>query len=108
MLTLFAEPLVFGEYLFLFQVEILVGLLGTIFHLGYAVWEKTPFAGGCLGAFLLAASGGVNDILHTNGIIETAHIVPFTLMGFVLLQSAIIAKNLQELLKSAMPPIKLY
>jgi len=93
LLALFAQPYVFAEYLYLFQMEILVGLIATIFHLGYAVSEKTPFAGWCLGAFLLAASGGVNDILHTNGVIETAHIVPFTLMGFVLLQSAIIAKK---------------
>jgi len=93
LLILFADPPLLAEYLYLFQIEILIGLFGIIFHLGYAVSQKTPFAVWCLGAFLLAAFGGVNDILHTNGVIETGHIVSFTLMGFVLLQSAIVAKN---------------
>ena len=45
----------------------------------------------CILAFLLIAFGAVNDILHSNDIIESTHIAPYTMIGFVLMQAGILS-----------------
>ena len=47
----------------------------------------------CLGAFAILAGGAINDILYAQGIINTGHVVTFSTIGFILLQSAIIARH---------------
>ena len=86
----FSPPLVFVSGLSFYQVYLLVGITATLFHLGLEV-PASSLARRCLGAFGLLAGGTIRDILHANAVIETAYIASFTLVGFVLLQSGIIA-----------------
>ena len=50
----------------------------------------------CLLAFGLVGGGALNDILHGNGVIETAFIAPFTTVGCILLQAATLAARTAE------------
>ena len=90
-LPLATSKAVFGEWLPVYQVQILGALLVVLGHLFVATFQGDRLAQWCLAAFGLIAAGATNDILHSNSVIETTHIVPFTTIGFVLTQAGILA-----------------
>jgi signal transduction histidine kinase len=91
LLAVVTHKAVFGLYLQLYQLHILGVLLLVLVHLGGQAWRGNSLARWCLIAFGLVAFGAVNDILHSVDIIETAHIAPYTMIGFVLMQAGILS-----------------
>lgn len=91
LLTLLSPKMTFGSFLTVFQLQILAALIGILIHLIIRVRYGNRLAAWSLLAFALIASGAVNDILHSNNVIETTHIAPYTMMGFVLMQAGILS-----------------
>ena len=79
-------------------------------HLIFETYRGHPAGAWLLLAFAVFIGGALNDILYTNGVINTGYISTYTFMGFVLIQGGILAarassahrkarhltKNLQE------------
>ena len=74
-----------------YQLHILGALVLILIHLIERSVRGERLAGWCILAFLLIAFGVVNDILHSVDIIESAHIAPYTMIGFVLMQAGILS-----------------
>ena len=91
LLALFTSKITFGEWLNWYQIHLIGTLVLVLVHLAIESFRGNWVAQWCLGAFCLVAIGIVNDILHAQEIIETAHIAPFTMIGFVLTQAGILA-----------------
>ena len=91
LLAMFATKSTFGSVLIVYQVHILGTLVIVLIYLVQGSLRGNQLARWCILAFLLVAFGAVNDILHSNDIIESTHIAPYTMIGFVLMQAGILS-----------------
>ena len=91
-ISLFESAGKLPDYLNAFQGYILVVLMTALAHLGHQAWTRNPLAKSILFSFGIIATGAVNDILHTNGLIQTAFLASYSVIAFVLLQSIILSR----------------
>ena len=91
--TLSVSCLTFSNYLTLYQAYLLSSCLLAIGHVSYQSFQNNRIAQWILLSLCIIVLGSINDILHANGIIESGFYGPYSFLGFVLLQSAIISKK---------------
>ena len=91
-ISLFESAGKMPDYLTAFQGYILVVLMAALAHLVHQAWTRNPLAKSILFSFGIIAIGAVNDILHTNGIVQTAFLASYSVIAFVLLQSIILSR----------------
>ena len=91
LLAILTSKSTFGALLTVYQVHILGTLVVVLVYLVQGSIRGNRLARWCILAFLLVAFGAVNDILHSNDIIESTHIAPYTMIGFVLMQAGILS-----------------
>ena len=96
LLVFFTPASVFTSWLLLYQLHLLLGIIAVIGHLFQSLLRH-PLARPSLLAFGFVVVGSINDILLGNGIIESAFTAPYTVISFVMLQSAVIAWSLIRL-----------
>ena len=102
LVAVFTTKSTFGAMLTVYQLHILGALVLILIHLIERSVRGERLARWCILAFLLIAFGVVNDILHSIDIIESTHIAPYTMIGFVLMQAGILSARNARLLASAM------
>ena len=66
---------------------------GILIHLFYCSMKRNKLAQWMLGAFGIVVVGVLNDVLYVEWIIRTAYISNYTFIGFLLVQSGILAAN---------------
>lgn len=91
--TLFSSPLVFPGHLWLFQLYVVLLIILVSTALGFYLFQGNKLAGLLLLSFFLLSIGVINDILHSNGVIQTLNLLPYTSILFLLLQAGIISQN---------------
>ena len=91
MFALLTPPMTFAAYIQVYQLHILGGVLIILLHLMLQSVKGNTIARWCLLASCIVAVGSINDILNANRVIDTAYIMPFTTIGFVLMQAGILA-----------------
>ena len=102
LLAILTSKSTFGALLTVYQVHILGTLVVVLIYLVQGSLRGNRLARWCILAFLLVAFGAVNDILHSNDIIESTHIAPYTMIGFVLMQAGILSARMHRLRVNAM------
>lgn len=80
------------RYLEFYQGHVVLGLVVAVVYIVMRAWQRYPFAKSILFSFGVIAAGAINDILHTNSIIQTAFIASYSVIAFVLLQSIILSR----------------
>jgi signal transduction histidine kinase/class 3 adenylate cyclase/two-component SAPR family response regulator len=107
--TLAVDTVVFSDNLNFYNAQLIFTPAAVIAHLVYRSFLGNKLAPWVLLSFSVLVVGGVNDILQSRHLIDTAYIGPYTFIVFVLMQSGILsgmaaqahrkAKHLSENLK---------
>jgi len=91
-LVVLNDPKSTTAYLWAYQLHVGVGLLFCVFALIHASIQGNQLARWSLYAFGLTVIGAVNDILLTQGVVNSIFMTPYMIMGFVMLQAAVISR----------------
>lgn len=94
-LFVFVTPaIVYGKFRMFFEVYILIGGLYLAFGvLLVSAFRRRPYAlATFLGMFILYSTA-INDVLSSMGIIQTAYVAPYGLVGFMFIQSLTINRK---------------
>ena len=90
--TLVTAPMVFTNYLDLYELQGVLSIVIVFAHLIASQHELKPWV---LLAFGVVALGAINDILYTDNLVQTGYILPYTMIVFVLMQSWLVARNFE-------------
>lgn len=94
-LFVFVTPaIVYGQFRMFFEIYILIGGLYLAFGvLLVSAFRRRPYAlATFLGMFILYSTA-INDVLSSMGVIQTAYVAPYGLVGFMFIQSLTINRK---------------
>ncbi|MEC9465391.1 MAG: 7TM diverse intracellular signaling domain-containing protein [Myxococcota bacterium] len=91
LLPMMTTPLVFSEYVRLYQISIVAAALLGLTHLIRKISQTENLVGWALVAFGILVAGGIHDLLALQFGYRHAFIAPYTFIGFIALQSAILS-----------------
>lgn len=92
-LVLFTKPFYFAARIYLFYGLIALSILLILTNQVVNIIKEKPLAQTLFISTLLCALGALNDILQSEGVIQTAFILPYTITLFILLQAGLISHN---------------
>lgn len=88
---------VFSKFLYIYQVGVIIVPLLAFYHLIRAVVQKKDGALILLIGTIVLFLFAINDILYTNGMLNTGFLAPFGLILFILCQSFVLAKKYNKI-----------
>jgi signal transduction histidine kinase len=91
--TLLQTSLVYTGAVLFYHIHLVVSMVILILVPFQAAFQKKDLANWVLLSTLLCVLGFTNDLLYSRNVIQTDFIGPYVFLLFILIQSAIIAKN---------------
>ncbi|TAL34570.1 MAG: response regulator [Spirochaetes bacterium] len=87
LLTLATPARVYTHTILAFQAAVLVSFVSTIVIIAISIYRRRESAWMFMFGFAVVVFAGVNDILHTNYVIQSFHLLPFAIFIFIFLQA---------------------
>ncbi|MDA3809460.1 MAG: adenylate/guanylate cyclase domain-containing protein [Spirochaetaceae bacterium] len=92
--SIFLPHRIYVEFLFIYQIVTFITCLLIILWLISRAYNKNMSAMVTLGGFIVLLGTAINDILYSQDLIHTFHMVPIGMTGFIISQATLLSWNI--------------